>query len=88
MLYFCYYGVLASESFEQMADSLFESNWLELPVELQKYFVIMIANMQNPLFYNGFGVFDVNLTSFISVSLFSSPWNILDFNMNVKIYQF
>lgn len=65
---YCYFGVLASESFEQMGETLYESNWPNLPISLQKYFAIMIANMQRPLYYDGFGVANLDLKTFIIVS--------------------
>lgn len=64
---FCYFGALATESFEEMADSLYESNWPELPVALQKYFIVMIGNMQRTLHYHGFEVASLDLNTFISV---------------------
>lgn len=82
---YCYYGVLASESFERMAESLYESNWPELPVELQKNFIVMMANMQKSIFYSGFGFVDVNLNTFINVSSKSHLY-LKNENFQIKIY--
>ncbi|XP_055307926.1 odorant receptor 85c-like [Sitodiplosis mosellana] len=60
----CYFGTLATESFEKMALCLYESNWLDLPIHLQKYYVIMIANAQRPLLYHGFGFITLNMNTF------------------------
>lgn len=43
---YCFFGKLATESYQKMADCLYESNWWELPVGLQKYFLLMNMNMQ------------------------------------------
>lgn len=53
---FCYFGKLATESFEKMADYAYEINWHELPIEQKKYFILIIANTQKPLLYHGFSV--------------------------------
>lgn len=66
---YCYFGKLATDSYKEMADSLYEVNWHELPIELQKYFVLMIANTQKPLYYHGFGVATLNLETFCLVSM-------------------
>lgn len=64
---FCYYGKLATQSFEGMSDTLFESNWPELSVKLQRYFILMVANTQKPVYYHGFGVAVLNLETFTNV---------------------
>lgn len=59
---------MATQSFEGMSDALYESNWPEIPVRLQKYFIIMVGNTQKPVFYDGFGVAVLNLETFTNVS--------------------
>lgn len=66
---FCFYGELATESSMQMTDALYESNWRKLPVNLQKYLIITIADMQKPIRYYGFVRVYLNLETFVSVSL-------------------
>lgn len=65
---YCFFGKLASESYAKMSDSLFETNWQSLPIDLQKYVVIMIGNGQRPLHYHGFGVAVLNLEIFCKVN--------------------
>lgn len=65
---YCYFGKLATESFEQMADSLYESNWSNLPVRLQKYVLLIILNTQRPLRYHGFHLAYLDLETFSRVS--------------------
>lgn len=65
---FCYFGKVTTDSFEKMAACLYsEVDWSELPVELQKYLILMIANVQRPLYYHGFYVTILNLETFCSV---------------------
>lgn len=65
---YCYYGKVASESCEKMADCLYGSNWRKLSIKLQKYVILMIADMQKPIYYHGFGFFNLDLKIFIAVS--------------------
>lgn len=67
LFFYCYFGELATESYEKMADILYESNWYGLPVALQKRFVVMIIDMQQPIHYHGFGIANLNLSSFLAV---------------------
>lgn len=50
-----------------MADLLFESEWQCLPVNLQKYVIVMIADMQRPVYYHGFEVAILDLETFSKV---------------------
>lgn len=65
---YCYYGKYSTESYEKMADILFESKWIKYPIYLQKYLILMITNTQRPLYYSGFGIAILNLETFSSVS--------------------
>lgn len=67
MFVYCYFGKMATESFINIADSFYESNWRGLPIAIQKYFVVVIANAQIPIYYNGFGVAILNLENFCQV---------------------
>lgn len=66
---YCYFGKSATESFLQMADSLYEANWIERSVVVQKYFLLAITNAQRPLFYHGYGIAVLNLDTFTKVSI-------------------
>lgn len=66
-LLYCYFGAMANESYGKMYDCIFELNWYEFPIEQQKYFNLMAANMQRPLHYHGFGVLYLNLDIFTRV---------------------
>lgn len=64
---YCYYGKLATESFEDMSNCLYEFKWRKLPVKQQKYIIPMMANAQRPLYYHGFGIVILNLETFCNV---------------------
>lgn len=96
---FCYFGKLGTESYEMMADCIYlYMNWHELPIGLQKYFILMLANMQEPLYYQGFGVTKsrLELETFIGVigAIFSTihfhsvAWNRTNFLWTLQIIIF
>lgn len=61
----------ATTSFENMIDSVGELNWYRLPIRLQKHLIIIIGDMQIPLYYDGFGVLYLNLETFSKVRNYS-----------------
>lgn len=67
---YSYFGKLATESFNKISGCVYEFNWHELPIDLQKYFILMIQNTQRPYFYHGFKIVILNLETFTGVSGF------------------
>lgn len=65
---YCYFGGMASDSYKQISDCVYNTQWYKLHNRLQKFFVLIIANMQKPLYYHGFGIFILDLGTFIRVS--------------------
>lgn len=64
---YCYFGTLSTQSFLNMTHALYESNWQDLPVDLQKYVIISLAEMQKPIHYNGLGICNLSLETFSMV---------------------
>ncbi|XP_055305867.1 odorant receptor 82a-like [Sitodiplosis mosellana] len=66
---YCYYGKLATESFLSMGDCLYESNWQDLPIQLQQHLRFMINYMQLPIYYRGWNlkIATLNLETFITL---------------------
>lgn len=64
---FCFFAKMGTENFLKMGDCLYDSNWHELPVNLQKYLILIIGNMQIPIHYHGFGLAYLNLETFAKV---------------------
>ncbi|XP_055309198.1 uncharacterized protein LOC129573051, partial [Sitodiplosis mosellana] len=58
---YCYYGGRATIDIVSYSNLLFESAWFKLPIEFQKLVIVMIANAQIPIDYDGFGVARLNL---------------------------
>lgn len=67
-LLYCFFAQMATEQFLQMADCLYQSDWPNLPVKLQKFYIVMIQNAQKPLCYHGFGMVAMDLNTFAGVS--------------------
>lgn len=67
LLLYCYFGKVATESFENKADCLYDVNWPELRVKWQKCIVIMIASTQKPRYYHGIGLAVLKLETFSKV---------------------
>lgn len=63
----CYLGEVTSTSFAMMSDSLFESDWQNLPIELKKYFIMVIKNTQRPIYYDASNFAVLNLKTFSKV---------------------
>lgn len=65
---YCYFGMLATEYYEQMSDYLYYTlTWPEMPIKLQKYLILLIGNMQRPIHYHGFEIAKLSLRTFIEV---------------------
>lgn len=65
---YCFFGKTATDSYTEMAVDLYNCDWHALPIDLQKYFILMISNLQRPLEYHGFRIAVLNLQTFNQVS--------------------
>lgn len=71
---YCYFGKLATESMSAISDNVFDLKWYELTHNLQKYIILMLTDMQEPLYYHGFEVAVLNLSTFLRVSVFENQF--------------
>lgn len=67
LLLFCYFGKVATESYQQICDHLYDFKWYQLPNDVQMYFILMISNAQTPMYYSGIGMVIMNLETFTKV---------------------
>lgn len=65
----CLGGDVVSRNFIMYADCLFETDWYKMANPLQKYFIIMIAETQKPLYFDGYSIININLEAFSKVFL-------------------
>lgn len=50
----CDFGDKATNQFISLSDSYYEMLWYKLPVDQQKYFILMISDAQEPVYLVGF----------------------------------
>lgn len=58
---YCSYGDRTTSNYAGFADVLYETNWYELPIQNQKYFILMMSNAQEPVYYHGMYLIEVHL---------------------------
>lgn len=73
LLLYCFLRKTATESYSKNAECLYDFNWTRLPLDLQKYLIIMIQNGQVELLYHGFNIIHLNLVTFSNVRIFHDP---------------
>lgn len=66
---YCYFGTFTTSNFEKLETYIYESEWYNLPNDLQKYFIMMIKNAQQQLTYDGFRFVSLNLITLAKVCL-------------------
>lgn len=64
---YCSVGSLATDQFHRFGDISYEFEWYKLPIDLQKYFTLIIADAQRPRVFTGFNIIDSNLMMFTKV---------------------
>lgn len=67
VFFFCSVGSYTTDNFLRFADISYESLWYKLPVHLQKYLPLIIADAQRPRFFRGLGIVNLNLMAFTKV---------------------
>lgn len=68
---YSYFADETTDIFYKYSFCLWELNWLEMPSNLQKYVIPMIAYSQRPVFYHGLGLVKVNCDTFAKVWIVS-----------------
>lgn len=69
-----------------MADCIYELAWRKLTNGLQKYFIILIANMQRPFYYHGFGIANLDLETFTKVKIIAINKNNITYLLRLRYY--
>lgn len=86
LTFYFYFGTVATESFEKMSESIFEMNWPRLPQRLQKHVILMIANMQNTLYYHGCQILVLEFGTFVRVRKKIAMLNLINIKLNKYQY--
>lgn len=65
---FCYFGKLATDSFNNTSHCIYDSKWQHLDNYLKKHLLLMMKISQRQLYYHGFGMLTLNLETFAQVT--------------------
>lgn len=76
----CYVGSYTTKKYLRFADVAYESLWYKVPTCFQKYLIPIVTDAQRLQVFNGLGIIDVNLITFMKVLLFSGVF-FLEFNI-------
>lgn len=52
---FCHFGGNLTKRFEDVGNAVYELNWYDLPVDMQKDLLKVIMISQKPIYMRGFG---------------------------------
>lgn len=64
---YCFNGQRVTDFYAAYDTCLYDSNWMDLPINLQLTMVPMIRNAQRPFFYHGSGIVHLNLETYAKV---------------------
>lgn len=67
ILLYCYTGTTITNNLGELADITYVSKWYKYDVKMQKWLVIIIANSQQALIFDGFKITKLSLTTFAKV---------------------
>lgn len=66
---YCFFGNRTSDNLLDLGDVFYDFKFYKFPGDLQKYLTLMIANTQEPVYYHGFNILNLNLVTFNAVRL-------------------
>lgn len=64
---YCLLGAIVSDYCLRFSDILYDSMWYNLDVSTEKFLILMIANMNKPLEFDGYYIVPLNLITFTKV---------------------
>lgn len=68
ILIYCYTGSSATATLGELADVAYHSKWYTYDLKQRKWLIIIIANCQKPLIFDGFKVTQLSLATFARVN--------------------
>lgn len=66
---FCYFADLTTDRVLKIGDTVYDLNWFDQPVEMQKYVTLMIARSQERIYFSGLGLITCSLEAFGKVCI-------------------
>lgn len=61
---FCYFANLVTDRVSMLSDSVYDLNWFDQPMEMQKYIILMMARSQERVYFSGFGLISCSMEIF------------------------
>lgn len=72
---------MVTTAFDEMDELVYGIDWYLCPIELQKYLMVMLAVMRQPIFIKGIFSLDSTRFTFKRVNFYTVKFSILDFTM-------
>lgn len=63
----CHYGTFATERIRSIDLTVYNANWLDYPLDLRKYIILVITQSQSKINFNGFSLISCSLEAFAKV---------------------
>lgn len=63
-LFFCAFAHAATERISTIRYTVYDLDWYDFPSKLQKYFILIIAQTQETLYFTGFKLIRCTLSNF------------------------
>lgn len=63
----CHFGKMTTDSYLAFNDHIYNSDWLTMPIEMKKNYVLIMKIAQKPLYFHGSNMVYLNLETFTSV---------------------
>lgn len=69
-VFLCYFANFATDQVTAIGNTLYNSNWFEYTIDVQKYVILMIARSQEAIHFTGFNLFPCTLEMLGKVKTF------------------
>lgn len=64
---YCYYATQTVDLLTNTANTIYNSNWYTYPIYIRKYFLLILARSQIPVYFTGFKIVRCSLETFKKV---------------------
>lgn len=65
--FYCHQGSVVTASFKALADFCYQTKWYEYDVRVRKNLIMLIANYQRPVMFNGLKLAYLSLETYMRV---------------------
>lgn len=61
---FCYFANLTTDHVSAISNAVYDLNWFDYPVKIQKYFILIFVRSQKPIEFTGLKIIPCSLGMF------------------------